>query len=53
MKRVRVASVSVGVYALLVDAKDEAAKNFYKKYGFIELVDEAMTLFLPLTSFPK
>ena len=53
MKRVQVASASVGVYALLVDAKDDAAKNFYKKYGFIELVDEAMTLFLPLASFPK
>lgn len=52
MKRVQSASASVGVYALLVDAKDDQAKNFYKKYGFIELVDEPMTLFLPLASFP-
>ena len=53
MKRVQTASASVGVYALLVDAKDDPAKNFYKKYGFIELADAPMTLFLPLTSFPQ
>ncbi len=53
MKRVQAASASVGVYAILVDAKDDSAKSFYKKYGFIELVDEPMTLFLPLASFPK
>lgn len=52
MKRVLAASVSVGVYALLVDAKDDQAKTFYKKYGFIELIDEPMTLFLSLASFP-
>lgn len=53
IKRVQAASRSVGVYALLVDAKDDAAKNFYKKYGFIELIDEPMTLFMPLASFPS
>jgi GNAT superfamily N-acetyltransferase len=53
MKRVQAASTSVGVYALLIDAKDDQAKTFYKKYGFIELVDEPMTLFLPLASFPS
>lgn len=53
MKRVQSASELVGVYALLVDAKDDNPKSFYKKYGFIELADEPMTLFLPLASFPK
>lgn len=53
MKRIQEASKSVGVYALLVDAKDEGAKNFYLKYGFIELIDDPMALFLPLASFPK
>jgi ribosomal protein S18 acetylase RimI-like enzyme len=53
MKRVQSASADVGVYALLVDAKDNAARAFYNKYGFIELADEPMTLFLPLASFPK
>ena len=53
MKRVQSASGAVGVYALLVDAKDEPAKAFYLKYGFITLSDQPMTLFLPLSSFPK
>ncbi|MCB0408094.1 MAG: GNAT family N-acetyltransferase [Bdellovibrionales bacterium] len=53
MMKVLSASGSVGVYALLVDAKDETAKNFYQKYGFLAFKDEPMTLFLPLASFPK
>ena len=38
----------VGAYALLVDAKDEKAKSFYERYGFIPCVDAPMTLYLPL-----
>jgi predicted GNAT family N-acyltransferase len=38
----------VGAYALLVDAKDEKAKSFYERYGFIRCVDAPMTLYLPL-----
>ncbi len=53
MKRVQNAATSVGVYALLVDAKDDQAKAFYKKYGFVELADLKMSLFLPVASFPK
>lgn len=53
MKRVQTASELIGVYALLVDAKDESAKKFYLKYGFIPLTDEPMILFLPIASFPK
>ena len=53
MKRVQTASELVGVYALLVDSKDDPAKSFYLKFGFISLVDEPMTLFMPLASFPK
>ena len=53
MKRVQTASELIGVFALLVDAKDDSAKNFYLKYGFVSLIDEPMTLFLPLTNFPK
>lgn len=52
MKRVQAAASSVGVYALLVDAKDVNAKSFYQKYGFLELTSNPMTLFLPLASFP-
>ena len=38
----------VGAYALLVDAKDEKAKSFYERYGFIPCVDAPMPLYLPL-----
>lgn len=53
MKRILAASELVGVYALLVDAKDGTARNFYLKYGFTPLVTESMTLFLTLSAFPK
>lgn len=38
----------VGAYALLVDAKDEKAKSFYERYGFVPCFDAPMTLYLPL-----
>lgn len=52
MKRTQDAAKSIGVFALLVDAKDDNSKAFYKKYGFFELLDKPMALFLPLASFP-
>jgi GNAT superfamily N-acetyltransferase len=36
----------MGVFAVLVDAKNDDAKLFYKKYGFIELQGSGLTLFL-------
>ncbi|MFN7904465.1 MAG: GNAT family N-acetyltransferase [Pseudobdellovibrionaceae bacterium] len=53
LKRVQTASELIGVFALLVDAKDNSAKNFYLKYGFTPLIDEPMAVFLPLTKIPK
>ena len=38
----------IGAAALLVDAKDEEAKRFYVRYGFLELPDRPLTLFLPI-----
>ena len=37
-------------YALIVDAKDEAAAAFYRHHGFIALPDSPFTLFLPLAT---
>jgi GNAT superfamily N-acetyltransferase len=37
-----------GVIGLFVDAKDERARLFYEKYGFVPLPDHALQLFLPL-----
>lgn len=36
------------LYALIVDAKDDAAKAFYEHYGFVPCVDQPRTLYLPL-----
>jgi N-acetylglutamate synthase-like GNAT family acetyltransferase len=37
----------VGGYALFVDAKDEQAAAFYKKYGFIPFPDDPLILCMP------
>mgnify|MGYP001584552231 CR=1 FL=1 len=44
------ASKLLGVYAVVVDAKDETAKNFYKKYQFTELLDKPMVLFILMST---
>lgn len=49
MRSKRVAK-EVGSYALVVDAKDAAAADFYTHYGFISLT--AQHLFLPFASVP-
>jgi predicted GNAT family N-acyltransferase len=41
-------SRSIASLAVVVDAKDERAKEFYRKYGFIELPDHPSRLFLPM-----
>ncbi len=40
----------VGVYAVLVDAKDQQAADFYGKFGFMPLLDQPLTLFLPVSA---
>ena len=42
----------IGVHALFVDAKDERAAAFYRKYGFRPLPDDFLKLVLPLTGLP-
>ena len=37
-------------YALIVDAKDESAADFYRHHGFIALPSSALRLFLPLAT---
>ena len=46
----RAARAEIAAYALMVDAKDEAAAAFYRHHGFIALPDSPMTLFLPLAT---
>ncbi len=46
-------SQQVASSGVLVDAKDDAARSFYKKYGFIELPKIDKRLFLPMATIEK
>jgi GNAT superfamily N-acetyltransferase len=37
-----------GIYAVYTQAKDEEAKKYYQKRGFIEFQDKPLSLFLPI-----
>jgi hypothetical protein len=50
LKKAVEVSISVGLYAFLVDAIAEKAKSFYVKYGFIPFEGHSLTLFLPLAT---
>ncbi len=40
-----------GFRFVVVDAIDEAAISFYKKFGFVQLQDPASRLFLPISTY--
>lgn len=46
----RTARSEIAAFALMVDAKDEIAADFYRHHGFIALPDSPLTLFLPLAT---
>lgn len=49
LRRIAVASQSIGIGAVLVHAKDDAARQFYLRCAeFIEYPAESRTLFLPI-----
>ena len=43
-------SQRVGLYAVLVDAKNDKAKSFYASLGFLSCVDQPLCLFMPLAT---
>lgn len=49
----RAARAEIAACALLVDAKDDGAAAFYRHRGFLTVVGDARTLFLPLASAPS
>lgn len=52
IERIITASKSIGIYAILVDAKEEA-KSFYEHYCFIQLKKDSSEYLLPLTTAIK
>ena len=52
IERARRVLEHVGVHALFVDAKDERAAAFYRKYAFQPLPSDPLRLVLPLAGLP-
>jgi len=44
--RVLKAADQIGIHAVEVDAKDDNARSFYAKYGFVSLLDDDRHMFL-------
>jgi predicted GNAT family N-acyltransferase len=53
LKRALQNSAHVASWAVIVDAKDEEAAEFYKRYGFNRLPNRPDRLFLPMNSIEK
>lgn len=45
---IRSLKLEVAAYALIVDAKDEVAADFYRKMGFKSFIDQPLKMFLKL-----
>lgn len=52
MIRARNAARGVGGWSFFVDAKDERAASFYKKYGSLQLPSNPLVLVMPFASMP-
>jgi GNAT superfamily N-acetyltransferase len=48
LRRALVASREVASVAVVVDAKDDNAVSFYRRYGFVSFLDHPRRLFLPM-----
>jgi GNAT superfamily N-acetyltransferase len=53
LKRALKASAQVASLAVVVDAKDEEARRFYGRYGFVLFPDERNRLYLPMKTIEK
>ena len=47
LKKIKFISETIGIFGVVVDAKDKKAKAFYEYYGFKEWQDSGLSLFLP------
>ena len=50
LRRAESLSGELGIHAVQVDALDERASGFYRKYGFVPLEDQPLRLLLPITT---
>ena len=49
LERIHTASQVLAVHAVMVDARDDKAERFYRRYGFVGFQDAQRCLFLPMT----
>lgn len=52
-RRVIRAGEALAVYAVVVDAKNEQARTFYERFGFIPLPDAERRLFCPIATVER
>lgn len=50
MRRTLAVAENIGIIGFFVDAKHQAAREYYEQYGFIPLPNRPLTLFLPLAT---
>lgn len=53
LQKIKTVSQLVGIFAVVVDAKDDKAKSFYQHYGFVTLEETDLTLCLPMKVLDK
>jgi predicted GNAT family N-acyltransferase len=53
MQRALIHSADIASWAVIVDAKDNAARQFYSKYGFVSLPGTTGRLFLPMATIAQ
>jgi GNAT superfamily N-acetyltransferase len=53
LQRIALASQVMAVYAVMVDALNETAAEFYRQFGFIPLPNQPLKLFLPMDTVTK
>lgn len=53
LRRIAQASQQVTAYAVVLDALDDDAKNFNEPYGFLELTNDPLHLFLPMSTVQR
>jgi len=46
-------SEEIAVFAVIVDAKNDQAKDFYLKYGFVPLEDRELSLLVPISTIEQ
>ena len=46
-------SADVAATIVLVDAKNEQAQNFYRRYGFLEVGESTNRMFLPMKTVER